>query len=248
LPSQSAGEYDLSLIIPAYNEAERIGRGLQTVIAWVEQCCITTELIVVDDGSTDGTAEVVKVAVGDSLPLRILRNEPNRGKGFSVRRGLLEGKGAIVGFSDADFSTPIEEADRLLAAINEEGYDIAIGSRAMKESILAQRQAWYREYAGRAFSLCYRLVLIPGIVDSQCGFKFLRREVAHAVLPHQTLEDWAFDAEVLYIARRLGYTIAQIPIRWVNDPSSKVKMLRDGPKMALDVWRARWRHRNLRPG
>jgi len=182
LSDSAPGDYDLSLVIPAFNEAKRIGRGLETVKAWVRQRDI----------------------------------EQNRGKGFSVRRGLLAGKGRIVGFCDADFSTPIEEADKLLAAINRDGYDIAIGSRAMKGSVLARRQPWYREYAGRAFSLYYRLVLIPGIVDSQCGFKFFRREAAHAIFAHQTVEGWAFDAEILFIARRLGYRIAQIPVRWVN--------------------------------
>ncbi len=246
MSDSAPGDYDLSLVIPAYNEAKRIGRGLETVKAWVRQRDIRVEMIVVDDGSTDDTAETVKRIVGESIPLRVLTNEQNRGKGFSVRRGLLAGKGRIVGFCDADFSTPIEEADKLLAAINRDGYDIAIGSRAMKGSVLARRQPWYREYAGRAFSLYYRLVLIPGIVDSQCGFKFFRREAAHAIFAHQTVEGWAFDAEILFIARRLGYRIAQIPVRWVNDPDSKVKMWRDGLKMAFDVWCVRWRHRNLR--
>jgi dolichyl-phosphate beta-glucosyltransferase len=236
----------LSLVIPAYNEAARIRPGLETLIAWARASGINMELVVVDDGSSDGTAAAVEETVGERLPLRILRNDPNRGKGFSVRRGMLAATGEIVAFADADFSTPIEEADKLLAAIREDGYQIAIGSRAMHGASLDRRQPFYREYAGRLFSLYYRALLLPGFVDTQCGFKFFRRDVAQAIFRLQTLDGWAFDAELLYIARRLGYSVAQVTVHWRNDPGSKVKMLRDGPRMLMDVLRVLVRHHRLR--
>lgn len=237
----------LTIVIPAYNEARRLPPSLERIVAWVRTHPeLAVDVLLVDDGSTDGTAEAARQAVGDRLPLTILRNEPNRGKGYSVRRGMLAAQGAVALFSDADLSTPIEEADRLLAAIND-GADIAIGSRGLRESNIKVHQPWWRESAGRLFGVLTRLVALPGIRDSQCGFKAFRREAAQAVFSRQSLDGWAFDVELLVIARKLGYRIVEVPVHWENSPDSKVQMLRDGPGMLRDLLRVRWRHRGREP-
>jgi len=236
----------LSIVIPAYNEAGRIGWSIQQIVDYTQQRDFATELIVVDDGSSDDTAKIAQQAAAGRLPPQILRNPTNQGKGYSVRRGILAATGRYVGFVDADMSTPIAEADELLAVLEEEA-QVVIGSRALPDSIIQQHQPWWRENAGKLFGLFTRLVLLPGIADSQCGFKFFTREAATDIFSRQKLSGWAFDAEILYIARRLGYTIAQVPVRWMNDPETKVKMLADGLRMAIDVLRIRALHRGLGP-
>ena len=236
----------LSIVIPAYNEADRIRDGVAQVIDYVTQRHFHTELIVVDDGSHDDTAEIAEQAVAERLPLTILRNATNQGKGYSVQRGILEANGQYAGFVDADMSTPISQVDRLLEALAG-GADVAIGSRAVPAATIEQHQPWWRETSGKLFGLFTRLVLLPGIYDSQCGFKFFTRAAAREIFSHQKLSAWAFDAELLYLARRLGYTIAQIPVRWRNDPETKVKILRDGPRMLADILRIRALHRDLKP-
>lgn len=243
MTEQAAAPY-LSLIIPAYNEALRLRPSLLRIVEYLQSRDFTCEIIIVDDGSTDGTADVARELLEGKAEYRILRNEPNRGKALSVKRGLLEGRGTYLLFSDADLSTPIEEADALLAAL-QSGADVAIASRQLPGSKLTVHQPWYREIAGRMFGWLNQLVLLPGIPDSQCGFKAFRREAAHLILSHQKLTGWAFDAELLYIARRLKLSIAQVPVTWVNDPASKVHMLTDGLKMVRDLFRIRWLHRHF---
>lgn len=235
----------LSVVIPAYNEALRLRPTLEKIVAYLRARDFTAEIVVVDDGSSDGTGDLAREVLAGQATYRILRNEPNRGKALSVKRGLLEGHGQVVLFSDADLSTPIEEADKLLAEMRN-GADVAIASRQLPGSKLAVHQPWYREIGGRAFGKLNQLVLLPGIPDSQCGFKAFTREAAHAILAHQKLTGWAFDAELLYIARRLGLQIAQVPVTWINDPNSKVKMLTDGMKMVRDLLRVKRLHRDLR--
>ena len=234
----------VSIVIPAYNEAKRLPPSLEKILGYAEAQDRRMDLVVVDDGSTDGTADLVRSAVGDRMPLTILINHPNRGKGYSVRRGMLEATGQCVLFTDADLSTPIEDAEALLTAI-EDGADIAIGSRGLAQSDVQLHQPWWREYAGKLFGLLVRSLAASGVRDTQCGFKCFRREAAQAVFPLQTLDGWAFDVELVIIARRLGLGIAEVPVHWVNDPNTKVHMLSDGPKMVLDVVRARLRHRHL---
>jgi dolichyl-phosphate beta-glucosyltransferase len=230
----------LTIIIPAYNEARRIGPSLEKIVQYASGSDLSVDLLVVDDGSTDGTADVVRETVAGRMPLRVVTNDPNRGKGYSVRRGLLEASGDCVLFSDADLSTPIEEADHLLAAIRE-GADVAIGSRSMKGSHISVHQPWWREKAGKLFGLMVRLLVLPGIQDSQCGFKCFRAEAARRIAPLLTLDGWAFDVELLLVARRMGCSVAQVPVEWRNDPNTKVRMLTDGPRMLADMLRARWR-------
>ena len=234
----------VSVVIPAYNEAERIVPGLKQILEHVARTGLDCEILLVDDGSRDGTAEVVRRELGGQVPLEVLRQEPNQGKAAAVRRGMLAGRGRYVGYADADMSTPFAEIDRCLQAL-EAGADIAIGSRAMHDSNIQVHQPWYRQLAGKSFGAYTRLVLLPGIADSQCGFKFFRREVAQDLFTRQRLAGWAFDAELLYLARRRGYSVAQIPVRWINDPNTKVNMLRAGPRMLLDILRVRALHRGL---
>ncbi len=236
----------VSVVIPAYNEAARLRPSLEQILKHAAATGLDLEIILVDDGSSDDTAQVARRVVGDRLPLAVLRQEPNQGKAAAVRRGMLAARGRYVGFADADMSTPFAEIDRFLPVLATEA-DLAIGSRALADSDVQVPQPWYRALAGKAFGVFTHLVLLPGIRDSQCGFKFFRREVARDLFRRQRLTGWAFDAELLYLARRLGYRIAQIPVRWINDPQTKVSMLRAGPRMLLDVLRIRRLHRDLRP-
>ena len=237
----------VSVVIPAYNEASRIARGLDEILEHAQSTGLDLEVVLVDDGSVDDTSEVVRRRLEGLLPLQILRQEPNQGKAAAVKRGILAARGRYVGYADADMSTPFAELDRFLEVLSGDA-DVAIGSRALRESDIQVRQPWYRALAGRAFGAFTRLVLLPGISDSQCGFKFFRREVAQDLFTRQQLSGWAFDAELLYLARRLSYRIAQIPVRWTNDPNTKVSMLRAGPRMLLDVLRVRSIHCGLRKG
>ncbi len=243
MPGQPAQPY-LSIVIPAYNEQYRVAPTLQAIMHYVAGKSFAWEIVVVDDGSHDATSQVAEEVLAGT-DHQLLRNDPNLGKALSVKRGLSESRGKIALFTDADLSTPIEEADGLLEAI-ENGFDIAIGSRQIHGSKIEVHQPWYRELAGRTFGLVNRIVLQHGIPDTQCGFKAFTRGAIDRILPHQRLSGWAFDAELMFIARRLGLTIAQIPVRWENDPDTKVKMLVDGPKMVCDLFRIRWLHRGLR--
>ena len=239
------GQPELSVVIPAYNEAGGIQAALEQVAAYFQSRAVTGEIIVVDDGSTDSTAQLAGQA---SVPVavRVLINEQNQGKGYSVRRGILSAQGRYVGFADADMATPIEQLDKIQQAFGS-GADVVIGSRGLPESQIAQHQPWWREQAGRLFGRFMRTVLLPDIADSQCGFKFFTAAAAQAIFQPQQLKGWAFDVELLYLARRLGYNIVQVPVRWIDEPHSRVRMLRDGPRMFVDVLRIRWIHRGLQP-
>jgi len=243
--SSNASDAEISVVIPAYNEARAIRSALQSVAGYFRSRGLDGEIVVVDDGSSDATATLARETDTGGVPVEVVVNETNRGKGYSVRRGILLARGRCVGFADADMSTPIEELDKVREALAG-GADVAIGSRAMALSQIAKHQPWWRERAGRFFGFLVRRAVLPGIWDSQCGFKFFSRTAAREIFSRQKLSGWAFDVELLYLARRLGYQIAQIPVSWVDEPNSKVKMLHDGPKMALDVLRIRYLHRGLK--
>ncbi len=235
----------LSLVVPAYNEASRLGVTLERVVVYLAEQAYASEIIVVDDGSDDDTARLAEEQLEGRISHRVLVNDGNRGKGYSVKRGMLDATGERVLFSDADLSTPIEHTADLLAAIDG-GVDIAIGSRAVRGSDIERRQPLLRQTAGKMFSLVQRMLLGTHIADTQCGFKMFTREAAQAVFPHQTLARWAFDAEVLFIAQRLGLTVAEVPVHWVNSPDTKVRMIPDGLRMVRDLAVIRGRHRALR--
>jgi len=228
----------LSVIIPAYNEERRVGITLDLFCAYLEDHGYDYEMLVVDDGSTDGTAEVVQARAQHNSRLRMIACARNRGKGAAVRRGMLSAGGELLLFSDADLSTPPTELPKLLEAI-EQGYDLAIGSRGLPESDLRLRQSWYREYMGRTFNLLVRMIAVPGIHDTQCGFKVFRKGAAKELFRHQLLPGFAFDVEVLFLARRLGYRVKEVPVVWINSPRSSVRPLVDSIRMLRDLLKIR---------
>lgn len=232
----------LSLVVPAYNEEVRLRGSLPAVLEYLGRQPYTWELIVVDDGSCDRTGEVVRELGGRAPNIRVLRNEPNRGKGYSIRRGMLEARGEYRLFSDADFSTPIEEVEKFWQAVAE-GYEVVIGSRGLADSELIVRQNFLRESMGRVFNKLVRWMLLPGIYDTQCGFKLFSARAAEYVFAHQTLEGFAFDVEILYLARRAGLRVKEVPIRWINSPATKVSPLRDAVRMFVDLLELRFRRR-----
>jgi dolichyl-phosphate beta-glucosyltransferase len=234
----TAAAPDLSIIIPAYNEESRLPDTLAKIAAYTAASPRSVEILVVDDGSTDGTAAAVK-KMGEHLAIRVVSNGTNRGKGFSVRHGMLEARGRIALFTDADLSAPIDEADKLLAAV-EGPYDVAIGSRAMNRSLISARQSRFREFAGIIFNTVVRLCLRLPFVDTQCGFKAFKREPCKIIFEQQRIERFGFDPELLYLARHHGLRSTEIPVRWAHSPGTKVSMFRDSLQMFADVFIIRW--------
>lgn len=224
----------LSVVIPAYNEGQRLPPTLERIQRHLASRPGGHEIIVVDDGSTDATAEVATRAGAI-----VLRNEGNRGKGYSVRRGMLHAQGDRRLMTDADLSTPIEELERLMACLDE-GHDVVIASRAMAGSRIEIHQPWYRENLGRAFNVLVRILVLPGLHDTQCGFKLFTAAAARDAFSASRLNGFSFDVEALVAARRRGYRIAEIPVTWRNDEASRVGMVRGGMAF-LDLVRIRLR-------
>jgi dolichyl-phosphate beta-glucosyltransferase len=231
---------DLSIIIPAFNEEVRLPKTLEAVIAYVQSRPYQTEIIVVDDGSSDRTTEIVNTYRQTYPGLRLVSHGRNRGKGYSVRHGMLEATGEIALFSDADLSTPIEEADKLLAAILERNFDAAIGSRAMDRSLIQVHQSAIREVAGIFFNRMVQWILGIRFSDTQCGFKAFRRERARIIFEQQRIERFGFDPEILFLAKRHGLRVAEIPVRWSHDAGTKVNVAADGMRMFLELILIRW--------
>ncbi|WP_419806162.1 glycosyltransferase [Terriglobus sp.] len=224
----------LSIVIPAYNEAARIERTLTRVLQCVRENRWDAEVLVVDDGSWDETAAIVRRYMQSSPELHLIQNPGNRGKGYSVRNGLLQAAGEVVMFTDADLSAPMGEAERLFAAI-EEGADVAIGSRWLDRSRQTLHQPLYRRFFGRCFNALTRAVMGLPYADTQCGFKAFKRKAAQVIFRLQRVERWGFDPEILFIARKLGFTIAEVPVSWGHDERSKISYLRDGSRMLQDM-------------
>ena len=231
---------DLSIVIPAYNEEIRLPKTLEAIFAWLRSRPSSAEVIVVDDGSSDRTREVVAALQEKHASLRLVLNGQNRGKGYSVRHGMLEALGEIALFSDADLSTPIEEADKLLAAIREQGYDAAIGSRALDRRLIEVHQSAVREQAGIFFNRLVRWIMGIEFSDTQCGFKAFRRERSRLIFEQQRVERFGFDPEILFLAKRQGLRVAEVPVRWRHDAATKVNVVADGPQMFLDLLQIRW--------
>lgn len=215
----------LSIVIPAYNEAKRLPGTLDRVFRWAEgRAWRFFEVVVVDDGSRDGTAELVRARQRSEAALRLLQNPGNRGKGYSVRHGMLEARGEWSLFTDADLSAPIEDFDRLWAAAEREGADIAIGSRALDRKLVSVSQGPLRELSGRFFNLVMRAVTGLPFRDTQCGFKLYRREAAREVFRRQLLDGFSFDVEDLFVARKLRLKAVEVPVRWANVEGTKVSL------------------------
>jgi glycosyltransferase involved in cell wall biosynthesis len=229
---------ELSIVIPSFNEELRLPVTLAQVSAYIRASKRETEVIVVDDGSTDRTADVANSFRGEIQRLRVVANKKNRGKGYSVRHGMLEARGRVVLFTDADLSAPIDETDKLLAALAD--HDVAIGSRALNRSLISVRQSVFRESAGIIFNFIVRAILRLPFVDTQCGFKAFRRERCRVIFQQQRIERFGFDPELLYLARHHGLSAVEIPVRWAHSPATKVSMWRDSIQMFLDVFIIRW--------
>lgn len=228
-----------SIIIPAYNEEARIGRALSSVSGCIRKRGWDAEVLVVDDGSTDNTAALVQAWAGEHPEVRLIRNGENRGKGYSVRHGMLRAAGGIVMFTDADLSSPIEEAERLFAAIDA-GADVAIGSRWLIGKRIVHKQPLYRRFFGRCFNALTRTIMRLPFADTQCGFKAFRREAAQLVFGLQRIERWGFDPEILFIGIMRGLRITEVPVTWGHDERSRISYLRDGMQMLIELVYVRW--------
>jgi glycosyltransferase involved in cell wall biosynthesis len=231
----------VSIVIPAFNEERRLTATLTSVLAYLaRRDWRFAEVLVVDDGSADGTARLVREFSVTHPAVRLVENPGNRGKGYSVRHGVMEARGEWILFSDADLSAPIEELDKLMAAAREGGVPVAIGSRALDRSLIEVHQSGFRETAGRVFNLCMRVLTGLRLHDTQCGFKLFEAGAAREVFGRQSLERFGFDVEVLFIARQLGYRMLEVPVRWSHSEGTKVSMFRDSLNMFLDLVRIRW--------
>ena len=224
----------LSIVIPAYNEGARIQNALDRVLTCVAERRWNAEVLVVDDGSSDNTPDIVRHWMKSHPNLHLIHNDGNRGKGFSVRNGLLQAQGQVVMFTDADLSSPIEEAERLFAALDA-GADVAIGSRWLDKQRQTVHQPLYRRFFGRCFNWVTRKLMGLPYKDTQCGFKAFKRDAAQVIFRLQTIERWGFDPEILFIARKLGYTVVEVPVTWGHDERSRISYLKDGTKMLEDM-------------
>ncbi len=224
----------LSVIIPAYNEQRRLPATLESVHGYLTQRNLTFEILIVDDGSHDDTAEVVEMFAVAHSGVRLLSYQPNQGKGHAVRTGILSAKGDLMLIDDADGSSPIEELERLERGITS-GADLVIGSRAKSDESRQVQALAYRKWIGNTFNFLVQRLLLPGIYDTQCGFKLFKAEAAREIFAVAQIDGFGFDVEILHIARVRGYKIAEVGINWHNVEGSKVNVFADSPKMFLDV-------------
>ncbi len=229
----------ISVVIPAYNESGRIGKALDEVLSCVRERNWRAEVLVVNDGSTDRTAAIVEEFTHLHPEVRLLNNPGNRGKGFSVRQGVLHAVGDMVLFTDADLSAPMGEAEPLFEALRQ-GADIAIGSRWLERKRQTLKQPLYRRFFGRCFNAITRLVMGLPFADTQCGFKAFHRPVAQTIFQLQRIERWGFDPELLFIALKRGYKVREVPVTWGHDQRSRLSYLKDGVKMLEEIAYIRW--------
>jgi dolichyl-phosphate beta-glucosyltransferase len=236
---QPAASTEYSIVIPAYNESARIAATLDRVQLYLKECGWHAEIVVVNDGSTDNTVKIVQSYIQKSSVLRLLENPGNRGKGYSVRNGMLHANGKLLLFSDADLSSPIEESAKLFQALRN-GADLAIGSRWLQSELQTDRQPLYRQLFGRVFNLMLRLMLGLKFKDTQCGFKAFTRPAAQKIFPLQRIERWGFDPELLFLANRFRMNIAEVPVKWGHHSGTRIHPLRDGLRMFLEMLTIRW--------
>ncbi len=227
---------EISIIIPAYDESERLGGSLRAICEFIEAEKLSAEVIVVDDGSPDNTKDVAEKALAEfSVLSRVMRYEKNRGKGFAVKTGLLAAEGGIALFSDADLSTPIAEMSKLIDPISSGEFDVTFGSRALDRTLIGTHQPWRREQGGKVFNLIVRLMTGLPFWDTQCGFKAFRLSSFRPLLDKMQIERFGFDVEFLYVAHLNGLKLKEIPVRWNNDDRSKVSVVRDSLRMFDEV-------------
>jgi glycosyltransferase involved in cell wall biosynthesis len=228
-----------SIIIPAYNESERIADTLERILRYATEQRWSTEVVVVDDGSSDGTTNIVRDHMQKNAAVRLLQNPGNRGKGYSVRNGMLHARGDVLLFSDADLSSPIEESSKLFAAIAR-GADVAMGSRWLQTELQTRRQPIHRQLFGRIFNLLLGVVLSLGFKDTQCGFKAFSRRSAQVLFPLQQIEGWGFDPELLFLAQRFGFKVVEVPVAWAHREGTRLSPFPDGIRMFGEMLRIRW--------
>src|SRR5437660_4500553 len=231
----------LSIVVPAYNEAGRLSKSLHTILDYLNQTKLATELIVVDDGSDDDTLAAARQALEKpgTMDARVITYQPNRGKGYAVRCGLLACQGRIALFSDADLSTPISEAPKLVGPIEQGEFDVTFGSRALDRRLIGVHQPWRREQGGRIFNVAVRLATGLPFWDTQCGFKAFRMSACRPIIEAATIDRFGFDVELLYVAQLAGLRLREIPVRWDHNPGSKVTVWRDSFRMLGEVKRIR---------
>ncbi|MCD4813001.1 glycosyltransferase family 2 protein [bacterium] len=231
----------LSIVVPAYNEEARLAKTLMTIQTYLQKREDSYEVIVVSDGSSDNTVGLARRFAEQGLNIRVLHNKRNRGKGASIRRGVAASRGARVLFTDADLSTPIQELEKLEAAM-QQGADVAIASRALQGAAVTVRQPFYREMMGKTFNRFARLITLSGIHDTQCGFKLFTRKIARDIFRRMTIKGFGFDVEILYLARQSQAQIVEVPVIWNNVMDSKVSPIADSFQMFVDLFLIRMRH------
>jgi dolichyl-phosphate beta-glucosyltransferase len=230
----------ISIVIPAYNEEKRIRGSLSETCAYLNNSGIYYEIIVVDDGSSDGTSRIVESMVTDSPKVTLVRYEKNKGKGHALRTGVLVTKGDFVLVMDADLSTPMEELQKLMPYLFDGGFDIAIGSRALALSDIIKKQPWWRQGMGKMFNQIVKMLVIGDFEDTQCGFKLFTGDVARELFGEAKIDRFAYDVEILARAKRKGFRMKEVPIRWINSPESRVDPLKDSLRMLVDLVRIRF--------
>lgn len=228
-----------SIIVPAYNEGRRIGETLRGILEHVRTHGWNAEIVAVDDGSKDNTPEIVGEFAAANPEVRLIRNPGNQGKGFSVRNGMLNARGELLLFTDADLSSPIAEAAKLFTAL-EQGADVAIGSRWLDPSLQFVRQSLRRRFFSRSFNLYIKLLMGLPFRDTQCGFKAFTRRAAGVIFPLQRIHRWGFDPEIIYIAFRHKLKVVEVPVAWGHDERSTIHPLRDGIRMGTEAMKVRW--------
>ena len=231
--------YTYSIIIPAYNESQRISASLDKILAYIAEQKWGAEVIVVNDGSRDNTAEIVREYAKSHPIVKLIENPGNRGKGYTVRNGMMHAHGDILLFTDADLSSPIQEAQKLFAAIDK-GADVTFGSRWLQAELQTERQPFYRQAFGRIFNLLLRIILGLKYKDTQCGFKAFTQKAAHQIFSRQMIDRWGFDPEILFLAEKFGFKVAEVPVEWAHDNRSKINPVTDGAKMFMEMLRVRW--------
>jgi glycosyltransferase involved in cell wall biosynthesis len=236
----------ISIVVPAFNESGRLGASLVQVCDFVRRAPLAFEVIIVDDGSTDGTADIVRRFEGDGI--RLIQNRENRGKGYSVRNGVLNATGTYVLFTDADLSTPIDELNRLYDIASRDGVDIVIGSRAIDRRYIERHQPRVRELGGIVFNRIVRMVLRLDVYDTQCGFKLFHRDRTRLIFEQLRTERFAFDPEILFLSARRGLSMREVPVRWRHSDETKVRIVREGLRTLADLVRIRWNYSARRYG